>query len=162
VRFAHAYFVRRSFPTLEHMQEHIRANAELVRKVAREQLGAEVGYDEAGVRWLDAYIDGQRRAASEEVKSKLPNTLGSYLGECILQTYGGRWVKFPEGWWGVEVNEKLTAFPFNKVQKQLENEDGDSVLGFFTAIPAIIASNLGTKQEAPAKTSPSRPWWKFW
>jgi hypothetical protein len=145
------------------MEEHIRANAELVRKVAREQLGAEVGYNEAGVRWLDAYIDGQRQAASQEVKSKLPNTLGSYLGECIRQTYGGRWVKFPEGWWGVEVSEKLTAFPFNKVQKQLENEDGDSVFGFFTAIPAIIASDLGAKQEAHAEgKSHSRSWWKFW
>lgn len=145
------------------MEEHIRANAELVRKVAREQLGAEVGYDEAGVRWLDAYIDAQRQAASEETKSKLPNTLGSYLGECIRQTHGGRWVEFPEGWWGVEVNEKLTAFPFNKVHKQLENEDGDSVLGFFTAIPAIMAGDLGAKQEAPTQPeSASRPWWKLW
>jgi hypothetical protein len=46
----------------------------------------------------------------------------------------------------VEVSEKLTAFPFNKVQKQLENEDGDSVLGFFTAIPTIIASDFGAEQ----------------
>ncbi len=143
------------------MEEHIRANAELVLKLAQE-LGAEVGYNEAGVRWLNAYIDGQRQAASVEVKNKLPNTLGSYLGECIRQTYGGRWVKSPEGWWGVEVNEKLTAFPFNKVRKQLENEDGDSVLGFFTAIPAIVTSDLGAKQDTAKTKSPSRPWWKFW
>jgi len=34
------------------METHILANAELVRKVAHEQLGAPVQYDEAGVRWL--------------------------------------------------------------------------------------------------------------
>ena len=42
------------------MEQHIIANAELVRKVAAEQLEIAVQYDEAGVRWLDKYIDGQR------------------------------------------------------------------------------------------------------
>ena len=71
------------------MESNIRSNAELVRSVARETLGVSVDYDEAGVRWLDQYIDGQRQSASQELKERLQGTLGSYLGECIRLTYGG-------------------------------------------------------------------------
>ena len=42
------------------MEAEIRANAELVRKVARDDLNVDAKYDESGVRWLDQYIDGQR------------------------------------------------------------------------------------------------------
>ncbi len=121
------------------MEQHIRANAELVRTVAREQLEIEVGYDEGGVRWLDAYIDGQRRSADEDLKRRLPNTLGSFLGECIRQTYGGRWVQDDEHGWCVQINERVSAFPFNKVQKQLAGEDGESVLGMFVSLAALLA-----------------------
>jgi len=71
------------------MQANLLANAELVRRAARDQLGVEVNYDEAGVRWLDNYINGQRSAATEVVKAKLPSTLGSFFGECIRHTFGG-------------------------------------------------------------------------
>src|SRR2546430_7324552 len=74
------------------MESKIRANAELLRTVARENLGVDAEYDEAGVRWLDQYINGQREAATPEVKERLPNTLGAYLGECIRLTHGGDWI----------------------------------------------------------------------
>ncbi len=38
------------------MVDRIRANAQLVLTVARDHLDTEVGFDEAGVRWLDGYI----------------------------------------------------------------------------------------------------------
>lgn len=133
------------------MESHIRSNAELVRSVAREQLGIAVEYDEAGVRWLDGYINRQREAAATEVKARLVSTLGSYLGECIRQTYGGDWMQDPEAGWAVQINEKLSVYPFNKVQKQLADGDGESVLSFFTTISALLA--------APDS---KRRWWRFW
>jgi len=120
------------------LESRIRANAELVRNVAREQLGMTVDYDEAGVEWLDEYIDIQRESASDDVKERLPNTLGSYLGECIRQTFGGQWLQDPQAGWSVKINDKLSVYPFNKVRKQLANGDGDSVLAFFTSIPALL------------------------
>lgn len=137
------------------MESHIKANAELVRTIAREKMSLSINYDEDGVRWLDGYIDRQRDSADDDTKRGLVNTLGSYLGECVRQTYGGEWIQNPELGWGVRINEKLTAFPFNKVQKQLANADGDSVLGFFTAIAPLLNGN-------PAASPPPRPWWKFW
>jgi len=120
------------------MESQIRSNAELVRSIAREKLDVEVDYDEAGVRWLDQYINGQREAATQELKDRLPSTLGSYLGECIRLTYGGQWVQDPEFGWAVKINEKLSVFPFSKVRKQLASPDGESVLGFFKTIPALL------------------------
>jgi hypothetical protein len=113
------------------MEDHIRENAEIVRRAAMENMNAEVAYDHEGVRWLDGYIDRLRSSATEDVKAKLPNTLGSYLGECIRRTYGGRWIQHPEYGWSVWFNDDFSVFPFNKVQKQLANSEGDSVLGLF-------------------------------
>jgi len=137
------------------VEEQIRSNAELVRSVARENLGVDAGYDEAGVRWLDQYINGQRENATPDVKDRLPNTLGSYLGECVRNTFGGDWIQGEMGW-GVKINEKLTVYPFNKVTKQLSNAEGDSVLAFFKTIPALLQRT--SKSPGDLK----KPWWKFW
>ena len=139
------------------MEAQIRANAELVRTVARESLDVDVEYDEAGVRWLDGYIDRQREGNDDQsVKDRLPSRLGSFLGECVRATYGGQWIEDPEMGWAVKINETLTVSPFNKVRKQLANAEGDSVLAFFKAIPALLQGK--SKRDA----APKRPWWKFW
>lgn len=146
------------------MHEHLLANAELVRKVATEQLELVVDYNEAGVRWLDEYIDTQREQANEQVKAKLPNTLGSFLGECILRTCGREWVQVPDYGWSVKVNDKVSVFPFNKVEKQLANSDGESVLGLFIAIPPLLnhAFPGGPAHHAGVEARAKRPWWKLW
>jgi hypothetical protein len=145
------------------MEHQILANAELVRSVAREQMGGVVvGYDATGVRWLDQYINGQRARASESTKEKLPNTLGSYLGECIRHSYGGRWIQDQEHGWAVKVNQRVTVFPFSKVRKQLHNADGDSVLGLFTAIPALLNEPVSVTSSPTGFKEPKRPWWKLW
>jgi hypothetical protein len=119
--------------------EMIRANADFVIKEAREQLGQDIGYDEAGVRWLDGFI--QRRHDSGGVgddPSGLVNTFGSFLGECIVRSYDGRWQETEHGW-AVIVDGDLAVFPFNKVHKHLVDGAGDSVLFLFTGVPTLIA-----------------------
>ena len=130
------------------MQGRFHANAELVRQVARNDLGVDVQYDETGVRWLDRYIDGQRAAATEAVKASLPSALGSFFGECIRRRFGGQWQHDDAGW-TVRISEHVSVFPFNKVQKQLANDQGESLLGLFTSIAPLLA-------EAATRTSPER------
>ena len=120
------------------MEEKLRANAELVRKVAEDELEVTVDYDKDGVAWLDEYIDEQREIAEDDIKNRLPNTLGSFLGECIRHSFGGEWVHDPEAGWAVKISDKLSAYPFNKVRKQLNSADGESVLSFFKTIPALL------------------------
>jgi hypothetical protein len=143
------------------MEDKIFANAELVRTIARGKLDVVVQYDEDGVRWLDAYIEGQRQRGDEEVKRRLPSTLGSFLGECIRHTYGGQWIQDPQHGWMVRINEKLSVFPFDKVAKQLANGEGDSALGLFTAIASLLAG-APPRVKTVAAEAPRRPWWKFW
>lgn len=119
------------------MVDRIRANAELVVSVARDQLGEEIGYDKAGVRWLDGYIQGQHEQGNPANRDGLVSTLGSYLGECIIRCFGGAWAE-ADGSWCVRFDDRNAAYPFGKVSKQLEHGAGDSVLRFFTTIPLLF------------------------
>jgi hypothetical protein len=119
------------------MVDRIRANAELVVSVAARQLGEAVWYDEAGVRWLDGYIQRQHEQGDPANRDGLVSTLGSFLGECIVRTFGGEWDEV-DGSWCVRFDDRNGAYPFAKVAKQLDNGAEDSVLSFFTAIPVVF------------------------
>jgi hypothetical protein len=119
------------------MVDRIRANAELVVSVAAKQLEEAVAYDEAGVRWLDGYIQRQHEQGNPANRDGLVSTLGSFLGECIVHSYGGEWAE-EDGSWCVRFDDRNAAYPFAKVAKQLEHGAGDSVLSFFTVIPAVF------------------------
>jgi hypothetical protein len=122
--------------------EKIRANAALVVRIASEQLEENIGYDEAGVRWLDGYIQRQHEGGNASNHEGLVNTLGSYLGECIIHSFGGEWAEV-EGSWSVRFDDRNAAYPFAKVAKQLENGREDSVLSFFTLIPVLFKGKDG-------------------
>jgi hypothetical protein len=115
----------------------IAKNADLVRSIASRELGVIANYNLEGVRWLDGFINNQHLVASEDLKERLVQTLGSFLGECIRNTYGGEWVN-ESGSWEIRFSQGNSAFPFNKVSKQLNNGAEDSVLGMFRAIPALF------------------------
>jgi hypothetical protein len=114
--------------------DHIKANAQLVISTARSNLGKDIGFDEAAVRWLNGYIQRQHEQGNPANRDGLVSTLGSFLGECIAQTYDGEWREV-DGMLAVAFDERNAVFPFNKVAKQLENGAEDSVLSFFITIP---------------------------
>lgn len=140
------------------MKDKIQSNADFFRHIVKSNMNIELAYDLEGVRWLDGFLDRHRVAASQNTKEKLLHTAGSYLGECIRKTFGGAWIQNPEYGWGIRISDRITIFPFNKVQKQLENADGDSVLGLFTTIAPLLKSHPSPKR----KPIPKRPWWKLW
>lgn len=119
------------------MIESIKQNAELVISVASSELDVEVGFDLPGVEWLDGYISRQHEHGDPANRDGLVSTLGSYFGECIIQSYGGQWAQL-DGDWAVRFDEKNAVFPFSKVSKHLENGPEDSVLSMFTTIPLVF------------------------
>jgi hypothetical protein len=119
------------------MEERIRSNAELVVSVACNQLGKDIGYDEAGVQWLDGYIQRQHEQGDPADRPGLVGTLGSFLGECIIRSLGGAWAQ-NLGVWCVQFDENNAAFPFAKVANQLDNGEEDSVASFFSAVPLVL------------------------
>ena len=119
------------------ISEQLRENAELVLATARDDLEQDIGYNEAGVRWLDGYVQRMREHPDAEMKAALVSTLGAFLGQCLIETYGGMWVQH-DGWWGVQFSAGNIAFPLSKVAKQLDNGAEDSVLSFFMVIRQVL------------------------
>lgn len=127
-------------------EETIRENARTVIERFRplSNLGAKFGYNHDSVAWVEGFLERQHQTeiAATDVEI-LVQLVGSYLGECIIRTYGGVW-RERDGTWGVFFDELNAAFPFDKVRKQLENgvEGGDSILSFFE----VIASEVFRKE----------------
>jgi hypothetical protein len=86
---------------------------------------------------------------------------GSFLGECIVREYHGQWQEHADGW-SVLLNgaKRIDAFPFNKVAKQFDNGESDSIHSFFTIIP-LLARGPDAEVTIP-RAVPSRQWRRFW
>ena len=119
--------------------------AELVRK----QLNLK--YDADSIKFIEGFIERNKGNFEKEESKGLINSLGSFLGQCIIENYGGQWQLDNEaGSVAVVFDDKNKAYPFAKVSKQFENGLVDSVYSFYTIIPTIF------KLEKKKK-----PWWKF-
>ena len=122
-------------------EEKIRANAQLVvdRLSSVSGLDTRFGYNRDSVKWVYGFIERRRTAADvhSEETAKLIQVLGSYLGECVIHTYGGIW-KEQDDQWVVSFDDSNHVFPFNKVWKQFHYGHGDSILSFFEMIPVVF------------------------
>lgn len=129
-------------------EKMIHANAEMVLGIARDEFGQDIGFDKPGVVWLNGYIQGLVDAGDVDASEQLCDNLGSFLGTCIIETYGGQWQDTEYGW-AVVIKDDFAVFPFNKVLKHLTEGDGDSVLGLFTSIPAMLGHANPTTSTEP-------------
>jgi hypothetical protein len=139
------------------MEEHIRANAEMVIQQLRPLSDIEFGYTRESVEWLEGYIERLRNSGqfeSGDARSKLTSVFGSFLGECIVRCHGGTWQQY-EGVWCVAFDDDNAAFPFAKVEKQIDNGLDDGIASFFNTIPLIF-------NELAPEATPKKPWWKVW
>jgi hypothetical protein len=74
------------------MEERIKANAAMAVEQLRPLSGMVFGYNPESVEWLQGYIENLRQSGQlGELKRKLTDVLGSFLGECIIHCYGGTW-----------------------------------------------------------------------
>jgi hypothetical protein len=120
--------------------EMIKANARLVIRELRPLSDVGFGFNPQSVPWLEDYIERLRQSGGlgdDAQKSKLVNMFGSFVGECIIECYGGKWIE-REGAWGVAFDNQNIVYPFGKVAKQIENGLEDGIGGFFQTIPALF------------------------
>ena len=94
------------------------------------------GFNAESVAWTEGFIERERsrRDLSKGVPEGLVNTLGSFLGECIVAATGGKWEwSEEERDWGIRFESGGMAFPFVKVLKQFTNglEGGDSIESYY-------------------------------
>ena len=108
-------------------------------------------YDADSVKFIEGFIERNKGNFEKEESKGLINSLGSFLGQCIIENYGGQWQLDNEtGSVAVAFDDKNKAYPFAKVSKQFENGLEDSVYSFYNVIPSVF------KIEKKKK-----PWWKF-
>lgn len=121
----------------------IRANARGIINRGRSisNLSFKFGYNRESVEWIDSFIEQERNRPdiTPADATRLIKAVGSYLGECIIHIYGGKW-REENGTIGVFFDDANAVFPFNKAEKQFNNgrENGESVLSFFDLIGLVI------------------------
>jgi len=64
---------------------------------ASDKLGVQLTLDSESVKWLDGYIERIRPGMDESQIQGLSNTIGAFLGECIIANYGGSWRQADDG-----------------------------------------------------------------
>jgi hypothetical protein len=116
--------------------EKLRINADLVVRTMRDGFDIELTFDRAGVEWIEGYINDMRGILEADRRQGVVDRLASFVGECIIKSYGGMWVE-KDGWWGVRVSYRIWACPFSKIEKHFENGSEDSVASFFNCIPIL-------------------------
>lgn len=125
-------------------------------------------YDSKSVKFIEEFIERQRNNFDSENRKGLINSLGSFIGQCIIKNYGGHWQIDPDTQSVcVALDDNNKIFPFAKTTKQFENGLEDSVYSFYTIIPTVFQISLSKPEEcdkAPSNNPAKEPkkWWKFW
>ena len=125
-------------------------------------------YDTNSVKFVEEFIERQRNNFDSEQRKGLVNSIGSFVGQCIIKNYGGHWQLDQDTQTVcVALDDKNKIFPFAKTAKQFENGLEDSVYSFYTVIPAVfkIEPLITSKQNDNSQSvnlTQSKKWWKFW
>ena len=126
-------------------------------------------YDTKSVKFIEEFIERQRNSFDSEQRKGLVNSIGSFVGQCVIKNYGGHWqVDKDTQAVCVALDDKNKIFPFAKTAKQFENGLEDSVYSFYTIIPTVFKISLPTNSKVNDNSQPtnisidSKKWWKFW
>ncbi|MCC2547748.1 hypothetical protein LJY25_14950 [Hymenobacter sp. BT175] len=106
-------------------------------------------YDEAAVQRLAGFIEEQRPLLKPDNHESVATALGCFLGQCMVQVFGGEWAAGPDGSTGVGIQGKHFFNPFYRVAEQLARGEKESVAMFFAGIPARLAAPQGRKGWIP-------------
>ena len=79
------------------MPEEFTALANTLIGTASDKLGVQLTLDSESVKWLDGYIERIRPGMDQSQIRGLSNTIGAFLGECIIANYGGSWRQADDG-----------------------------------------------------------------
>jgi len=99
-----------------------------------------IGFDAAGVRWLDRYIEDTWQHLDTAFADEFVQLMGCFYGEILIATFGGSWV------WSHDRLGVLTpglgyTFPFAAIAKQLQFGQSASIAtSYFAAVKYLEAA----------------------
>jgi len=110
-------------------------------ELARERLGEPTcRFDRATVVRLESHLRELRDTPIED-PAALTEIFGAILGRCIVETFGGSWIKIDgqlRGL-GIAVQSDVLVAPWDTVEGFLMGNDSDAVVGFFDAIGQLYS-----------------------
>lgn len=101
----------------------------------RQQLNIKT-FGAEGAAHLANFIQAQRGILAPAEREGVVMALGCFLGQCLVEGYGGEWGTGPDGSTGVGFDERLFFNPFYLVNEQLNKGETASVAAFFASVPA--------------------------
>lgn len=113
-------------------------------EAVRQQLQVNA-FDAAAVQRLADFIEAQRPSLKPEDRQGVITALGCFLGECMVQTFGGQWAAGPDGSTGVGIDGQHFFNPFYRIEQQLTHGLQESVAAFFASVPNRMAEKVQRK-----------------
>jgi len=114
-------------------------DAKLVIDIMNEKESVQLDFSADSISWLDTYINQHRNDISDQDKYILREKFGAFVGETILQNYGGHWDKADGDEWTIVFDNKNQTSPFEMVGEQLDNDA--SLTSLYGRIPELFDRN---------------------
>ena len=108
-------------------------------EAVRQQLQVNA-YDAAAVQRLAEFIEAQRPSLTPATHEGVVRALGCFLGQCLVESFGGTWAQGPDGTTGVGISQTSFFNPFYRISQQLDKGQPESVAAFFAGIPDRLAA----------------------
>lgn len=105
-------------------------------------MGVYLSFDEESILKLDNLIQ-EAWPNQPPAQIDIDNVIllfGSFLGEAIIQTLGGKWVNTEQGW-GVKIGD-ATLMVFTKVKKRLLHGMEDSIFYYYQTVKGMIKNKF--------------------
>ena len=100
--------------------------AAYVVKASKDSLGIDLDYSVNSLRKVESLLTRMKKWQKGLDHQELAAIFGSYVGEVLVRNGDGKWVhieKYSE--WGVELPERVTAFPITQCYKFIVNGKND-------------------------------------
>lgn len=97
-----------------------------------------IEFNDDGVKYLEGFIERVKSQFPKEDSDGIINTCGAFLGQCIIENYGGKWMYDENNQIVVSFGEKNNVYPISKTRKQFENGLDDSIYSMYSIIPLVF------------------------
>jgi hypothetical protein len=131
--------------------DQIKLNAQFVIDRFGPQSGVKnFGCNDESIAYLDGFISRQIGVVNKDSQTfdRFVSLFGSFLGECIVTTYGGTWVVKDSGI-HIEISNQEFLYitqPFQKVAQRIKVGDEESLLVYYSdVLPVVLGKKLAPK-----------------
>lgn len=111
---------------------------EIIELAEKVKVGLEIQYNNEGVKFVEVFIERNKTQMKPEDLDGLIYACGAFLGQSIIENYGGIWTLEEDGQISIAFDKKNKVYPFAKTSKQFDNGLEDSIYSLFTMIPSMF------------------------